>query len=47
MTGAARAETPSARERETIISKERIEEIKKSVYGSNVVVVLWRKGMNV
>jgi hypothetical protein len=31
LTGAARPETPRARERETIISKERIEEIKERV----------------
>jgi hypothetical protein len=35
LTGAARAETPKASERDTIISRERIEGLKKSVY-SNV-----------
>jgi hypothetical protein len=32
LTGAARAETPKARERETIISKERIENLKERVW---------------
>ena len=37
LTGAARAETPKARERDTIISKERIGNLKRAC------IVMWRE----